>query len=94
MVCTYSYEGFIIKIQKANTERYLKMMKISKIYILYLFLSFWGIPLVVGQGNGKDEAYLEKIPVETELDLLFTMVHIQGKPYKLLIDSGAPFCLI
>lgn len=70
------------------------MMNIkSGIYILYWLLFFWCITPAVGQLKGNGEAYLEKIPIETQLGLLFTTVYIQGKPYKLLIDSGAPFVL-
>ncbi len=70
------------------------MKKIKALhYLLFLGFFYLTVPVVNGQKSSNYEVSSLKILVESKLDLLFTTIKIQGKPYKFLIDTGAPFVL-
>lgn len=71
------------------------------IHVRYFFtLLFTVCCLNIGSAGAKyyktkidQKNFIETISIETQLNLMFTMVEIDGKKYKFLIDTGAPFAI-
>lgn len=67
------------------------------LYFLYLpFLSlatFAQSPVTLNQGDIEQKHYLQKIPYQKTKEKLIVGVTINGKAYRFLLDTGAPFAV-
>ena len=69
----------------------------------HLKYSFWSIFIFLilainsastQNSNREQQSFIDTISIYTEIGLIFTNVIIEGKSYKFLIDTGAPFVIL